>query len=303
MLTSCSTRLLQSVSFSRPCLCLIVHSIQEHLNNHYDGGLLTGTLCLHLIKNALDIPNVERKYVRKAYEILVNCVNDYIASDACPVRVNVDTSNVSVMLAFIRGIVSTKPVCDLRGVSLQHFCMVILRAFLNSVPDVPKTFSSDRIFVLHFLKSDIMLTEVLEGLLIEFSELSALHGEQKLNPVFATTTVGNVIKTAVVSISMSGDAEETLNARYEGSMELIQSAADHIVSKMIAFVDSLVERNVGLLLCQKVIHPKVKSYLRQRGIIFVDRIGLQLMPYVLDLTGIGLCAMAHNVISVYKLLI
>jgi len=54
---------------------------------------------------------------------------------------------------------------------------------------------------------------------------------------------------------------------------------------MLGLCAALEERDVALVLCQKVIHPKVKACLRSKGILWLDRLGSQVVPYVLDLTG------------------
>lgn len=281
-MTTSASRLLSAMSFSQPCLRLIVSAVQGHLRNHYDGGLLVGSLCLHLILNAVDLENVSKKCVREVYEVLFNLVDEYLNSDDCPVSVNVDTSNVKVMLAYVQSILAAKPVCGLRPASAQHLSQLALKAFLNSVPDTPKSFFSDRVFTLQFDKTDITSSEILEGLLLEWPEKSTLLGAQELHTIRVSS---QEVRVALVIVSMSGDAEEFMTNKAEAQEQVIQSAADLMMKRMLAFCDWLHDHQVGLLLCQKVIHPKVKSHLRQKGVLFVERLGLQPMGYIQDLTG------------------
>lgn len=282
-MTTSASRLLSAMSFSRPCLRLVVSAVQGHLRNHHDGGLLAGSLCLHLIRSAVELENVSKKCVREVYEVLLNLVDGYLNSDDCPVCVSIDTSSVRVMLAYVRSIVAAKPFCGLRPASAQHLSQLVLKAFLNSVPDTPTSFLSDRVFTLQFDKTDVMSSEILEGLLLDWPEKSALLGAQDLHVLKASPSQG--VKVAVVSVSMSGDAEELMTNPAEAQQQVIQSAADLVITRMLAFCDWLHDHRVGLLLCQKVIHPKVKSHLRQRGVLFVERLGLQPMGYIQDLTG------------------
>lgn len=291
IITTSSNRLLSTMSFSRPCLRLIVAAVQGHLQNHHDGGLLAGSLCLHLVSKALDEQGtVGRKYVREVYEWMLSYVDEYINSGHCPVRITVDTADVKVMLAYVRSIINTKPVCGLLPVALKHLSHIILKAFVNAVPDTHSLkFLSDRVYTLTFNKSDILNSQVVEGLLLEWPEKFPFLGEQELNCLFEHP---GQLKVAVVSVSMSGDVEEMFKNVQEAEQHVIQSADKLVMTTMLNFCDWLLTRKVGLLLCQKVIHPTVKSHLRLKGILFIERLGVQPMSYIQDLCG------AHPISSI-----
>lgn len=284
-MTTSSGRLLSALSFSRPCLRLIGSAIEGHLKSHHDGGLLTASLCLHLVQKAVRLESVGRMCVREAYSVFLQLVDKYLNADDCPVRVNVDTSNLKVMLGYVRNIICPKPVCSLRPASASHISQLALKAFLTSVPDSPQSFLSDRVYVLQLDKADLMSSEIVQGLLLEWPEKCALLGSQKLTFL---QSASHEVRVVLVNVSMSGDAEETLTNRVDAQRHVVQSAADFIMTRMLAFCDWLVEHQVGVLLCQKVIHPKVKAYLRQKGVLFVERLGLQPMSYIQDLTGASL---------------
>jgi McKusick-Kaufman syndrome protein len=112
--------------------------------------------------------------------------------------------------------------------------------------------------------------------------MSALQGEQDLKLRFEHP---DRLKVAVVCVSMSGDTDDALSNIREAEGCTIKSAGELVLSHMFQFCDWLLASQVGLLLCQKVIHPKVKAYLRKQGILFVERLGLPPMSYVQDLTG------------------
>ena len=58
-----------------------------------------------------------------------------------------------------------------------------------------------------------------------------------------------------------------------------------VVDELLKFCEALIQSEVGLVLCQKVVHPRLKYRWRQAGVIVVDRLGLQPVAYVLKLTG------------------
>lgn len=282
-LTSCSNRLLHAMSFSRPCLRIIVTAVTGHLRNYHDGGLLAGSLCLQLVNSALSVETVSRKCVRDVYEVLLGRVFEYLNSDECPVRVHMDTSNVRVMLWYVKSLI-TKPLCQLRSASLDHVSQLILKVFLSSIPDTLQSFISDRIFVLQLPNKDIASSEVKSGLLIECFEISALKGEQDLH-ISSPQDADCPVMVLLVDVSMSGDAEEAIGIPVEARPEMINSATEFVISRMVTLCDWLADAKIGLLLCQKVIHPRVKSHLRSKGILFVDRLGIKPMAYIQDLTG------------------
>ncbi|XP_076463620.1 molecular chaperone MKKS-like [Babylonia areolata] len=281
-MTTCSSRLLSALSLSRPCLRLIESAVQGHLKTHHDGGLLTTSLCLHLVLNAVKLESVGRVCVREVYGEFLDLVGEYLNAENCPIVVTVDTSNLKVMMGYVQNIISPKPVCSLRPASASHISRLLLKAFLISVPDTAQSFFSDRVYMLQSDRTDLLSSQVFEGLLLEWPEMCAQLGPQELA---LPRGASHGVKVVLVNVSMSGDAEEILTNQMEAQHHVIQLAADHVMTRMLVFCDWLVELGVGVLLCQKVVHPKVKAYLRQRGVLFVERLGLQPVSYIQDLTG------------------
>lgn len=285
-MTATSGRLLSSMTITHPCLRLVVSAIQEHLKEYHDGGLTAGSLCLHLIIKGLTVDNVNITNIREVYGVLLNFIDKYLLSDACHICINVDTSDITLMLAYIGGIIGIKYLCDLRSPSLRHVSQVVLRAFLNSVPEVPLTFASDRVFILQFDKADVIDSEVMEGLLLEITEIDSLSADQTIKVISLQEDSSSFIRVAVFNVSMPDGVEERLNIKFEAFKEMMDSTTEYMISKLQSLCDWLLDMNVGLLLCQKVIHPRVKHYLRGKGILFIDRLGLQPMAYILDLSGL-----------------
>ena len=61
---------------------------------------------------------------------------------------------------------------------------------------------------------------------------------------------------------------------------------DATLMAMNTLVDQLVDMGVGLVACQKVIHPSVKRRLRQKGLLAIDRLSMLHIGAVQQVTGI-----------------
>ena len=124
---------------------------------------------------------------------------------------------------------------------------------------------------------------MLPGILIEVSEVQLT----KILPIKKSDS----FKVAVFRVSLSGDlsdtGEGTLLVSYGVSLE--NAALDQLFN----LGKQLVSDHVDLVLCQKVIHPSLKQFLRTHQIIAVDRIGVSLMEPLSKVTGkrrsFGLC--------------
>ncbi|EMP31743.1 McKusick-Kaufman/Bardet-Biedl syndromes putative chaperonin [Chelonia mydas] len=57
----------------------------------------------------------------------------------------------------------------------------------------------------------------------------------------------------------------------------------------------LVNDRVGLVVCQKVIHPSLKQYLKEHHVITIDRIGVSMMEPLSQMTGSQPIAALHSV--------
>ncbi|KAF4802577.1 hypothetical protein TURU_023436 [Turdus rufiventris] len=118
---------------------------------------------------------------------------------------------------------------------------------------------------------------VLPGLLIEVSEI------QLGKPLAVKRTGSNMIKLALFSVSMSGDGfnpeEGTIAFHHGVSLEVSE------LNQLLNVGKQLVKDEVGLVVCQKVMHPSLKQYLKENGVMAVDRAGLCLMEPLGRMTG------------------
>ncbi|KAK6183652.1 hypothetical protein SNE40_011086 [Patella caerulea] len=283
--TTTSSRLFGAISLSKPVLKLIVSSVQSHVEQYQDGGLMACLFCLLLVESSLDC-DVNRSILADLYQVFYDIVDDYMNSDECACKYELDFSNLEAMMAFVQNMYDSKPFCGLYGYQLEEFSRLILQTFLQCIPDMASSkasFYTTRIYLLCVKHEDMNYSRNLNGLVIEYPELSS-HVEKKLSIKRSLDSAScHRIKVALVNCSMSGDAESELNANYEVATGVNPDM--FYLEKILSFCYQLVTLGTGLVICQKVMHPQVKEYFRKEGVLFTDRLGAMPVPYVQDVTG------------------
>ena len=110
--------------------------------------------------------------------------------------------------------------------------------------------------------------DILDGVLIELSG-NPLKDCKKLQHLIA----------ALYECSLTNHDYDELDMSVEVTdIDMIEKASLEVI---LGHVESLVSQiKVDILLCQKVIHPRIKCFLLEKGITAVDRIGLEKMKAI-----------------------
>ena len=82
---------------------------------------------------------------------------------------------------------------------------------------------------------------------------------------------------------MAGDSDAFLDVNYE--LKAGFHLSDAIESQLLCFADNVAAAGVDALICQKVVHPKVKKFLREHHVVVLDRLGSTLFEAVHILAG------------------
>uniref|UniRef100_A0A8C5T2Z2 Molecular chaperone MKKS n=1 Tax=Malurus cyaneus samueli TaxID=2593467 RepID=A0A8C5T2Z2_9PASS len=284
--TSQSSALLGHLSVSQPVLRVLTASVQNHVSRFSDCGLFTAILCCAFIENFRSL-NVAPFTVIKISKHLLSLCMDYLKSEACACRVSVDFSNVETLVCLVRSILTSKPACMLNKTEVDHLTMLVLKAFLFTVPcHVETNAILGKCVIVPVKGTRVVDSTVLPGLLIEAPEI------QLGKPLAVKRTGSNAIKTALFSVSMAGDGfnpeEGTIAVHHGVSLEASE------LNELLNLGKQLVKDEVGLVMCQKVMHPCLKQYLKENGVIAVDRAGLCLMEPLGRLTGSKPMASIHS---------
>ncbi|KFP06078.1 McKusick-Kaufman/Bardet-Biedl syndromes putative chaperonin [Calypte anna] len=283
--TSQSAAILSRLPVSHHVLRVLTSSVQNHVSRFSDCGLFTAILCCSLIENFKRL-NVESCTVVKISKHLLSLCMDYLRSEACGCRVSVDFSSVETLLCLVQSILTSKPACMLNKAEVDHLSVLILKAFMFTVPcHVENNAVLGRCVIVPVKGKRVVDSAVLPGLLIETPEI------QLAKPLIPKRTCSNVIKVAVFSASMSGDGfspEEGITIVHRGiCLEMSE------LNQLLKVGKQLVNDEVGLVVCQKVIHPVLKQYLKENRVIAVDRAGLSLMEPLSQMTGSKPIASIH----------
>ncbi|XP_013037568.1 molecular chaperone MKKS [Anser cygnoides] len=285
-ITSQSSAILGRLSVSHPVLKVLTASVQNHIARFSDCGLFTAILCCSLIENfkSLHVPSCT---VIKISKHLLSLCTDYLKSEACGCRVSVDFSNLKTLLCLARSILTSKPACMLNATEVDHLAMLIVKAFMFTIPCHVETKAVLGKCVTVPVKGRRVLdSTVLPGLLIETPEIQFA----KLLSVKRISS--DTIKIALFCVSMSGDLfnpeEGTITVHHRISLEMSE------LNQLLNVGKQLVNDEVGLVVCQKVIHPSLKQYLKENQVMAVDRAGLSVMEPLSQMTGSKPIASIHS---------
>ena len=273
--TSQSAALLAGLPVSHPVLKVLTAAVRNHVACFSDGGLFTAILCCNLVENVQRLGLTPTTVIKLNKHLLSLCTS-YLKSEVCACRIPVDFSSTQILLSLVRSILTSKPACMLIAKEVDHISTLILRAFLLTIPEnAQEHVILGKSIIVPLKGQRVIDSAVLPGILIEVSEVQLM----KILPIKKSES----FKVALFCVSLSGDlsdtGEGTLLVSYGVSLE--NAALDQLFN----LGKQLVSDHVDLVLCQKVIHPSLKQFLRTHHVIAVDRIGVSLMEPLSKVTG------------------
>ncbi|XP_038606972.1 McKusick-Kaufman/Bardet-Biedl syndromes putative chaperonin [Tachyglossus aculeatus] len=276
--TSQSCAILGRLSVTHPVLKILTTSVQNHLTRFSDCGLFTAILCCNLVERCQKINLAPRTVIEANKHLLSLCV-EYLTSEVCACRIPVDFSRTRTLLQLVRSILTSKPACMLTVREVDHIGALILRAFLLTVPQNAEGGGILGKSVIVPLKGHrVMDSTVLPGLLIE------IMPEFQLMRMFPDKTLPvRTQKMALFCVSMAGDLPDAGEGTVVISCDVsLETAA---LDQLLILGKQLINDQVDLVVCQKVIHPSLKQYLNRHHIIAIDRVGLALMEPLAQMAG------------------
>ncbi|XP_070588746.1 molecular chaperone MKKS isoform X2 [Erythrolamprus reginae] len=274
-ISSQSSVLLSSLSVTLPVLKLLVASVQNHLALYGDSGLFTAIFCCSLLEKYESLNMAPYTFIKISKHILSLCI-DYLSSEACSCRIPVDFSSSMLLLSLVRSVILSKHACMLSRKEADHISILVLRAFLFTIPqNVDSSATLGKCHYIPVKNKRVMDSTVYPGLLIEMPEMH-------LTPPFKRTASGQ-IKVALFGMSMSGD----LSHAGEGAMVIHHgiSLEAEVLDQLLSVGKAVITDGVGLVICQKVIHPTLKQYLKENNIVAVERVGIRMMEPLKKMTG------------------
>lgn len=273
--TSTSTALLKRVDMSEPLLKLISTSIQHHTARYSDCGLFMGIFMLRLIENTQKY-NLRTVVAAKSYKRLVEECNMYLKGDSCGCKVSVDFSSCDSLVTLARSMITSKPACMLNSRETQHISSLIAQAFLYSIPcNSPGVSCFGSTVTIGIEGQSVSDSSVFPGLLVDVPEM--------LQPADLKRLGSGPFKVVLFSISLSGDFSEFGDVTLE-----IHTGVDpelDLFQQLLKLGEHVVKDKVSLFACQKVVHPVLQHFLREHGVVVIERLGLALMEPFIQITG------------------
>ncbi|XP_015262482.1 PREDICTED: McKusick-Kaufman/Bardet-Biedl syndromes putative chaperonin, partial [Gekko japonicus] len=276
--TSHSSALLGSLCVAHPVLKLLTAAVQNHVSRFGDGGLFTAALCCSLLGKLRDLNMPSCTGVAICRRLSSQCV-DYLASEACGCKMPVDFSRSKILLDLVRSVLTSKCGCMLSREEAGHVGTLVLKAFLLTVPQNAATGVTGfgRCFYVSMKDKRVLDSSVCSGLLIETPEFHLT----RMLPGGRTTS--SPIRTALFSVSLSGDVCETGEGAVIVHRGVSLEAA--VLDQLLRLGQRMVKDGVGLVICQKVIHPALKQYLKENQVVAVERVGVAMMESLKEMTG------------------
>ncbi|XP_072031107.1 molecular chaperone MKKS-like [Amphiura filiformis] len=278
--TSASSQLLQNLTVSKPVLKLMVAAIQGHLSRFGDGGLYCGLLMSSLVDTCIGTG---------LHPVLCCTINEHLAQKCLQlldsIKIPVDIADMKTMICIVRSVIETKPLCNLTHKELDYISALVLEAFLKAVPsiDSSNTMSMSHIEQLSVEGFPAHQSRVLDGVLLEATKFMTVLSKTVTMPQVQSGPQQGQIRVALYDISMAGDSQNFVDVDYEFMSDV--SAEDVVVSEMMRMAERLVADEVGLVACQKVIHPTVKKFFKESGVWTLDRLSRMHIDAVHKVTG------------------
>lgn len=283
--TSTSSVLLPALSSSEPFINLIRSSIINHTSRFSDCGLFTSILCLSLIEQA-QLSGLRMNVCLRVNKHLLDLCTSYLQEEDCPCKAKVDFTSSQTLIRLACSVISSKPACVLREAEVLHISTLTVQGFLFTVPcNNPGVAKLGRTITIPVEGLPVSDSAIFPGILLHAPDTS-LHQTE--------LSRGGLLRTIIFNVSLAGDISEL----GEGTLELQKGAnvESQIQKQLLEIGAQVVKAEVHLFMCQKVIHPVLRQYLRDHGITVIDRLGINLLEPVIHLTGSPPVATLHAAI-------
>ncbi|XP_041645042.1 McKusick-Kaufman/Bardet-Biedl syndromes putative chaperonin [Cheilinus undulatus] len=284
--TSTSSLLLPAISSSQPLINLIKSSILNHVSRFSDCGLFAAILCLTLIEEAKK-SGLRRNVVIRVNKHLLDLCTSYLKEEDCGCKVTLDFCSSLNLITLAHSVISSKPACVFTEAEAEHISRLAVQAFLLTVPcSSPGTVRLGRIVTVGTEGHPVLNSAVFPGLLLEMHDVFGLKIIENMQSI--------PLRVVLLSASLAGDLSEL----GDGVIEVHPSVDtdSQILDQLLELCKHVIKDEVKVFVCQKVIHPVLQQYLRSQGVIVIERVGINLMEPLIQLTG------AQPVASLYTII-
>ena len=248
-----SIELYQSLSPKNDVINLMIGYLRQQLVLYKDGGLSVGLLATSIIRNfgEFDAPLAEIMEMN-------SFVVEWFMGNIQRFSYQCNIGRLKNVIKLIRTILLSK--LTLTKEECKQLCLLFARAFTIENP-------WQDCHVINIEKSEILESALLEGLLLRLDRYSTI--QQGLSNA-------NVL---LFSVSISLDSEEMLgDSKLDIEVESMRHFKSNLMNKTILRLCKEVVSLVGVVICQKVIHPHAKKYFKDHNVVCIDRVGGSFTP-------------------------
>ncbi|XP_060800100.1 McKusick-Kaufman/Bardet-Biedl syndromes putative chaperonin isoform X3 [Neoarius graeffei] len=228
--------------------------------------------CLGLIENGKRL-GLGPAVTSRVYNYLLEECRKYLGTDDCGCKVQVDFSSIQSLITLAHTVVTSKPACMLNPDESQHITSLTVQAFLQSVPSASSHIFG-RTLVVALEGQPVSDSAVYPGVLVEVPILHSVELKNR-NP--------GPYKIVLFGTSLSGDCSEIGEAALEIKVGINPWMV--VLEQLLKLGERVVQDGVGVFACQKVIHPVLQQYLKEHGLVVIERLGLALMEPIAQMTG------------------
>ena len=260
---SSSNQLFNAVTPSNDVTNLMFSFLKQQQHQYRDGGCFTGLLATSIIQRILKENNpllqVNAQYGSDT--ILELCIKEIRSSLSwkCNIGRFADVAKI------VRSILLTK--LKLTKMECTHLCLLFSRVF--TMKDSWK--NCHVIKITNDGKSDLIESRLEQGLLLRLEQYSMIFNNRE-EIHYNTRVICFSVSIAFDSEEMFGD--EKMCIETGSSRQLKHDVMEHTLLNTACTVVG----KVDLIICQKVIHPRIKAFFHDHGIEWVDRVGGAIMP-------------------------
>ena len=272
-MTSSSNRLLSLLSIKQPLNKLLSVAIQSHVQCYSDAGLFMGIIASQLV--VISHSNVVKANIlSKIHNFLSKQCFTYLESNHCQCKFVLEMGELQVLRNIGHSFLKSKPGCILSECKRNFLTDLIVELFLHTFKNKINKNIYSRFGVVNYLSfygMDPLNSAIHKGILIETLRLNHVN------------LIHTDLKAVCYASSLSGDNELFDNIDCETRNS--STVCDAIIQEMLKKCQILCRNEVKLVLCQKVIHPKIKYFLKNRNILVFDRLGLKHIMTFKEMTG------------------
>ncbi|CAL1278327.1 unnamed protein product [Larinioides sclopetarius] len=273
-LTSSSQRLFQLMSVKNIFSKIIISAAKSQLKSFSDGGLFCVLLILRTIHHALSI-EYPLPVIGTIYEYYANLYTECLNHKDNLCVINVDFSNFWHLRSIVHSILGSKPGCVLTSENKNLLACLILEAYLTIVPPPCTLLDDYNIRILNLESFNVNHSKLFKGALVPLSKVDASCFQNKKNGT-------GPFRIALFMTSLAGDAYLPIkNLEMSSSV----SVANLILKHMEGIIKKVILEKPSFVLCQKVIHPKLKKLLQNSGVWTLDRLGTETTKYIQIISG------------------